>query len=139
MSYHCTEKDVWLQPDTWERLLTFVALELLAINSESILLSSCLCPDTSLLCSFGCVPNPLCATVFPSIIYTANKKCGYNEKKLTCIVFSQEAKISEIQISQRTFFLTFGPVIRKLFTDLEERKTTERNGDIPTHFCCQAL
>lgn len=54
-------------------------------------------------------------------------------------VFSQEAKISKTQTNQRNFFLTFGPVIRKLFTDLEERKTTDHNGGAPTHFCCREL
>lgn len=34
---------------TPERLLTFLALEILAINTDSILLSSCLGSDTSLL------------------------------------------------------------------------------------------
>ena len=53
---------------TLGKTVDFVALELLAIKSESVLLTSCCGPDTSLLCSFVCVPNPLHATVFPSVI-----------------------------------------------------------------------
>lgn len=102
--------------------MTFLALEILAVNSESTVLSSCLGSDTSLLYGSEYAPNPLCATIF-----------------FLSVGLHQEAKVSEIQINQRNFFLTFGPVIRKLFTDLEERKTTEHNGDAPTHFCCQEL
>lgn len=69
-----------------------------------------------------------------SVCSRHNKRCRYNGKELAC---NQDVKISEIQTNQRKFFLTFGPVIRKLFTDLEERKTTEHNGDAPAHFCCQ--